>query len=247
MSFSSEPGAAADSARSAMLERMDGDEANRWRQRELVRSGYDAISLYYRDDQGRANPSSPECTHNYRAWLEELALLLPPQAGVLDLGCGAGVPASRLMVNQGCRVTGLDVSAVQIERARSLVPEATFVHADMATWDCQPASFEAIVTLYALIHLPLPDQQHLIPRLKRWLTPAGYMLAIVGHEHWTGVEDYFGTPMFWDHADIATYLDWLKQAGFSPLWHRFIPEGAGGHTLVLCRTNSQGEPVTPTS
>jgi cyclopropane fatty-acyl-phospholipid synthase-like methyltransferase len=218
---------------------MDRDEVNRWRQRELVRSGYDAISLHYRDDRGRANPSSPESTHKYSAWLEELAVLLPPRARVLDLGCGAGVPASRFMVNLGYRVTGLDISAVQIERARSLVPEATFVHADMVTWGCQPASFEAIVTLYALIHVPLPDQQHLILRLHRWLTPGGYLLAIVGHEQWTGVEDYFGSPMFWDHADIATYLDWLEEAGFCPLWHRLIPEGAGGHALVLCRTDCQ--------
>jgi hypothetical protein len=118
-----------------------------------------------------------------------------------------------------------------------LVPEATFLQADMATWDCPPGSFEAVVALYALIHLPLPDQHRLIPRLKRWLTPGGSLLAIVGCDRWTGVEDYYGVPMFWDHADKVTYLDWLDDAGLRPRWHRFIPEGAGGHTLVLARAN----------
>jgi len=41
--------------------------------------------------------------------------------------------------------------------------------------------------------------------------------------------------MFWDHADTQTYLTWLEQAGLLPQWHRFIPEGNSGHTLVLAR------------
>ena len=75
----------------------------------------------------------------------------------------------------------------------------------------------------------------MFPRLSRWLRPAGYLLAIVGHEQWTGVEDYLGAPMFWDHADAATYLDWLAADGFRILWHRYIPEGTSGHTLLLAQ------------
>jgi cyclopropane fatty-acyl-phospholipid synthase-like methyltransferase len=214
---------------------VDRGEANRRRQRELVRSGYDAISTRYRDDQGCANPTLEESTDNYRMWLHELAILLPAGARVLDLGCGAGVPATRILVDLGFQVTGLDISAVQISRARSLVPEATFVHTDVVSWKCEPESFEAIVSLYTLIHLPLADQQRVIPRLKHWLTPGGYVLAIVGLHRWTGVEEYLGVPMFWDHADTATYLAWLEAAGFHSLWHRLIPEGAGGHTLILAQ------------
>ena len=65
--------------------------------------------------------------------------------------------------------------------------------------------------------------------------PGGYFLATVGAERWTGIEDYFGAPMFWDHADRETYLRWLTDAGLAPIWDRFIPEGSVGHTLVLAR------------
>ena len=41
--------------------------------------------------------------------------------------------------------------------------------------------------------------------------------------------------MFWDHADSATYLVWLKQADLNPLWHRFVREGKSGHVLVLAK------------
>lgn len=213
----------------------DGDDNERSQQRDLVRRGYDAISAAYRDDEGQANAGLEEGTAKYRGWVGELAGVLPPSARVLDLGCGAGVPTSRLLVERGYRVTGLDISSVQIDRARSLVHGATFLQADLATWECAAASFDAIVSLYTLIHVPLEDQRRVIPRLARWLVPGGYLLVIVGHEQWSGVEDYLGAPMFWDHADTATYLRWLEDAGFAPRWHRFIPEGSSGHTLVLAQ------------
>jgi cyclopropane fatty-acyl-phospholipid synthase-like methyltransferase len=209
--------------------------ADRKTLRELVRDGYDRISHAYRSDTGQANAVSAESTAAYAGWLQELSVLLPPQARVLDLGCGAGVPASRDLADRGFRVTGLDVSGVQIQRARELVPAATFVCADMVTWDALPGSLDAVVSLYALIHVPLEDQRALFPRVRRWLSEGGYFLAIVGAERWSGVEEYFGTEMFWDHGDTQTYLTWLEQAGVLPQWHRFIPEGNSGHTLVLAR------------
>jgi hypothetical protein len=90
---------------------------------------------------------------------------------------------------------------------------------------------------YALIHLPLADQQALFPRLRDWLRPGGYLLAIVGAEPWTGTEPYLGAPMFWDVAGTADYLRWLAAARLTPLWHRFIPEGTSGHTLILARAS----------
>ena len=201
----------------------------------MVQAGYDAISVAYRADSGESNPDSPETTATYRSWIEDLIGLLRPGARVLDLGCGAGVPACRDLVAAGFEVTGVDISAVQADRARTLVPEATFVCSDMVAWDCPPAHFDAIISLYALIHVPLEDQRQLIPRVATWLTPGGFLMAIVGAERWTGVEDYMGAPMFWDHADTETYLAWLRDAGVAALWHRYVPEGSSGHTLILAQ------------
>lgn len=211
------------------------DGAARASQRELVRRGYDAISLTYRDDDGGAAQSSAEDVGRYAGWVAELAGLLPAGARVMDLGCGAGIPATRELAAHGLQVMGVDFSAVQLRRARRLVPAASLVQADMTALRLQPASLDAVVSFYALIHVPLADQQALFPRIRSWLRPGGHFLAIVGAERSTRTERYLGADMFWDHAATDAYLRWLHAAGMAPIWHRFIPEGDSGHSLILAR------------
>jgi ubiquinone/menaquinone biosynthesis C-methylase UbiE len=217
---------------------MESDRpAERARRRALVRRGYDAISLAYRSDDGDAAASSAEDVSRYAGWVAELAALLRPGARVVDLGCGAGIPATRELASHGLQVLGVDFSAVQLHRAQRLVPSARFVQADMAALQLRPASTDAVAALYSLIHLPLADQQALFPRIRDWLGPGGYFLAIVGAGQWTGTAPYLGADMFWDHADTATYLRWLRAAGLTPIWNRYIPEGNSGHTLVLAEAS----------
>ena len=95
----------------------DADGAARARQRDLVRRGYDAISRAYRSDDCEPDGSTAEDTSRYAGWVADLARLLPPAAQVLDLGCGAGIPATRELDDHGLRVIGVDFSAVQLRRA----------------------------------------------------------------------------------------------------------------------------------
>jgi SAM-dependent methyltransferase len=213
----------------------DEDVVARARQRELVRRGYDTISHAYRGDDGAPDPSTGEDTRRYLQWAADLAGLLPPGARLVDLGCGAGVPATREFTAHGLAVAGVDFSAVQLARARRLVPAACFLQADIASFHLRPASVDAVTAFYSLIHLPLADQRALLPRIRNWLRPGGYVLAIVGAAWWTGTERYLGADMFWDHADTRAYLQWFHNAQLTPVWDRFIPEGNTGHTLILAR------------
>jgi cyclopropane fatty-acyl-phospholipid synthase-like methyltransferase len=203
--------------------------------KDIVRDGYDRISFTYRDDAGRG-PSTDEYRRpDYEAWLAELMPLLHEGDAVLDLGCGCGVPATALLAEH-YSVTGVDLSPVQIERAHRLVPSATFQCADMSEVDFLPGAFTAVVSFFALIHVPVGEQRALLGRIHRWLKPGGYFLATVGSRAWTGTDqDWHGAPMFWSHADQATYVAWLEDSGFAISWTRFIPEGAGGHTLLLAK------------
>ncbi|QLD27546.1 class I SAM-dependent methyltransferase [Micromonospora carbonacea] len=199
-------------------------------ERGLVERGYDALSYHYRaDDAGDGQ---------YAPWLAALHRRLPGAATVLDLGCGCGVPAARFLAAAGHHVTGVDISAVQVERARRLVPTGTFLRADATRVDLPPGSFDAIICLYALIHLPLPEQPRLIGRIATWLRPGGWLLATVGDSAWTGTgENWLGgpAPMWWSQADASTYRSWLREAGLLATAEEFVPEGTSGHALFWAR------------
>jgi SAM-dependent methyltransferase len=195
-------------------------------ERDLVRRGYDAVSHRYRSDDAEDG--------RYAPWLADLHRRLPPSAAVLDLGCGCGVPVARYLANAGHHVTGVDISDVQIERARRLVPAGVFIRADATRLHLPAGSFDAVVCLYALIHMPLAEQPPLIQRIATWLRPGGWLLATVGHGAWTGTEDnWLGgpAPMWWSHADAATYRSWLEEADLVVSSEDLIPDGSSAHTL----------------
>ena len=48
-----------------------------------------------------------------------------------------------------------NTSPVQLSRARQLVPAASFAQADMTALHLRHGSVDAVVSFYALIHVPL--------------------------------------------------------------------------------------------
>jgi SAM-dependent methyltransferase len=199
-----------------------------------VRDGYNAVSYAYRGDV-----EAEDCVL-YHRWLDELLPLLAPGAPVLDLGCGCGIPVAKRLARTH-QVTGVDISPVQIQRARQLVPKARFLCADMMALTFPSNHFEAIVSFYAIIHVPLDEQPQLFGKMKRWLRPGGSLMITVGHNQWTGIEkdwlDIPGGTMYWSHADAATYKTWLLENRFTIRWTRFVPEDESGHTLILAWNN----------
>jgi SAM-dependent methyltransferase len=217
---------------------VDDREAKR-----LVRDGYDRVSHAYRaDDFGLEGTG-------YARWLEMLSPRLFDGARILDLGCGCGVPVAKALAERH-RVTGVDISPVQIERARRLVPGATFLCEDMTSLALEAASFDAVVALYAIIHVPLAEQADLFARIARWLAPGGWLIATVGHTAWTGTEKDWrgvsGATMYWSHADAATYRGWLAAAQLELVQEADQIDSHGGqHTIVLARSGagSKGLPT----
>lgn len=194
--------------------------------KDLVRRGYDALSLRY--------DLAYSAETKYQPWISELCGRLPAGGTVLDLGCGSGMPVVRDLTAAGYRVTGVDISGEQIRRARESVPQAEFVRADATAVEFGPASFDAVVSLYALIHIPLQEQLPLLEKIAGWLRPGGWFLGTTGHRAWTGVdEDWLGggTPMWWSHADAATNRSWITRAGLTVEREEFVPEGDSGHAL----------------
>ena len=182
----------------------------------LVADGYDACASAF--NAARAAEDG--------GVLAPLLARLPQGARVLDLGCGAGVPIASTLVGRGCHVTGVDISAGQLARAHGRVPAAGFVRADMRTCAFAPRSFDAVVSFYAIFHLPRVEHQALFERIASWLRPGGYLLASVGlHDDADYTEDFFGVEMFWSNYGIARYREMLSACGFTLLADEFLSHG----------------------
>jgi 2-polyprenyl-3-methyl-5-hydroxy-6-metoxy-1,4-benzoquinol methylase len=203
---------------------------------DAVRSGYNALSRHYRGDD--------DTPQEYQHWLADLQGHIPRRSRILDIGCGCGVPVARQLADAGHHVTGVDISDVQIERARQLVPSGTFIRADITATDFPQDSFDAVICLYALIHMPLDDQPRVLLDIARWLRPGGWLLATTGQDAWTGTEDnWLGGPatMWWSHTDAATYRSWIRQAGLEITSQQFVPEGDSGHAVFWARRSASAQ------
>jgi ubiquinone/menaquinone biosynthesis C-methylase UbiE len=199
-------------------------------QRRLVRTGYDTVSAEYLAARSTASADV--------ALLPELIERLSVGDRVLDAGCGAGTPVAANLLALGLQVIGLDFSRVQLRLARTLVPDAAITQADLAALPFHDESFRAVVSYYAIIHVPRRDHHTVYREVLRVLQPEGVALLCLGandlpEDH--DPESWLGTPMYWSHYNAATNLRMLRDVGFQIDWHRLIadPMDEAHHLFVL--------------
>jgi cyclopropane fatty-acyl-phospholipid synthase-like methyltransferase len=191
--------------------------------KEIVARGYDAIALRYAEWAGRVQSPTLE-------WLRDFDARLSDGANVLELGCGRGVPVTREVARRH-RVTGVDISAVQIELARHHVPEASFVQADALELEIAPGSLDGVVALFLFGHVPIHEQRELISRIAAWLREGGLFLATfgAGDEGEDVDEDWLGAPMFFASLGGRSYLPLLQDCGFELLREEVVTQHEPGH------------------
>jgi cyclopropane fatty-acyl-phospholipid synthase-like methyltransferase len=174
-----------------------------------VAAGYDRVAREYARLEG--DQKWPRMR-----WLQEVAARLDDSSRVLDLGCGNGVPATEELARRH-DVLGVDISERQVEWARENVPEATFRVADATELDFEPATFDAIVSLYMLGHVPRSEHTALLQRLHTWIRPGGYLLLSVEEDDPDNLRTWLETPMFFSSYDADTVLTVIQAAGFDVL------------------------------
>jgi cyclopropane fatty-acyl-phospholipid synthase-like methyltransferase len=175
----------------------------------IVAAGYDQVADGYErlEEQGHEWPRLRR--------LRELLADVPEGGRVLDLGCGNGVPALQ-EIGRRHQATGVDVSGVQAERARQNVPAATVLHADMVETDFAEESFDAIVSFYAVEHVPREHHAELFRRFHSWLRPGGRLLFTVeARATHDAVGDWLGTPMFFSQFGPEETIELVREAGFT--------------------------------
>lgn len=202
--------------------------------KETVRMGYERAAESYLADRPQDSPDI--------AALDHLLSRLAPGARVLDAGCGAGLPILR-MLSERHQVTGVDFSEQQLTLAARHVPVAALACMDLTCLGFAAGSFDAVVSYYAIIHIPREEHAGILMGVLRLLRPGGLAFLCLGAEDIAEDrdDDYYGVPMYWSHYDAANNLELLRRAGFEVLWSAVISDSlggeaaTGGHLFVLAR------------
>jgi len=193
---------------------------------EIVRKGYDKIAREYQ--AGRH-------IFDNKKELEEFASLLPRNAKVLDVGCGAAVPFIKFLVERGFNVTGVDFSESQLKLAGKNVPEANLIKQDATRLGLKTNSFDGVTSSYCIIHIAREKHSSLFQSFHRILKPRGVMLISTGSSEWEGTDEYYGTKMFWSHYSPERSLQIIHDAGFQTIWDRFNESGGEKNYWILAR------------
>jgi ubiquinone/menaquinone biosynthesis C-methylase UbiE len=152
----------------------------------------------------------------------------PIERHVLELGSGAGIPVTqKLAAVEHILITANDISSAQIEYAKqNLLPLTSkspvgekfkFIEADMMSLEFPVESFDAVIAMYSLIHLPIEDQSTIISRIAKWLKPGGHFLGNFSTledsgmitEQWLHEKGW----MFWSGMGVQGTVKAIKNVG----------------------------------
>lgn len=132
----------------------------------------EAASFDDEPDHGLADPVTRA------AWRDLLLDVLPPTpARIADLGCGTGT-LTRLLVDEGYAVDGLDFSPEMVSRARVKVPTAEFVVGDAAAPPLERAAYDVVLSRHVL--WAMPDPAAAFGRWVDLLKPDGIAVLVEG-------------------------------------------------------------------
>lgn len=146
--------------------------------RDAVRAEWDAAAATFdlEPDHGLTSPETRA------AWWSVLSPLLSTgNPRVADIGCGTG-SVSLLLAENGCDVTGLDLSPAMVElataKARDADLDIDFRVGDAADPALEAGAFDVVLSRHVVWALPEPETA-----LERWaalLAPGGRLVLVEG-------------------------------------------------------------------
>ena len=129
---------------------------------------FDTLNIAY-EHAYRNNPFKVTC-------VKEAISLLPHSSRILDVGCGTGIPVSRMLSDAGLEVHGFDIAPKMVQLASSRVKGA-FVVSDMLTY--QPkGQFAAVFMIFAHLQMHYPEFHAACYKFAQALQPGG--LFVIG-------------------------------------------------------------------
>jgi SAM-dependent methyltransferase len=186
---------------------------------EVVRAGYDLLGERYHDWSHAGSVRL--------GYVDAVLGRLELGSTVVDLGCGPGDPATRLL-SETHIVLGVDISAGQLAIARRLAPRASFVQADLTRFGLQPNSVDAVVSFYATGHLPRAAHAPFYAEVGRWLRPGGLLVTSAPLIAGDDANEWLGVPMFFGGIGVEATVAAVEAAGLVVESADEVDEPVGG-------------------
>lgn len=106
----------------------------------------------------------------------EWSKTLPRGATVLDLGCGTGVPISKVLIERGFKVYGVDASPTIVAAFRTRFPNIPVDCADVQDSDFFARTFDGVVAWGLFFLLDAEVQRKVIKKIAGVLRSGGRLL-----------------------------------------------------------------------
>lgn len=170
-----------------------------------------------------------------RAW----AGSLPPHATVLDLGCGSGLPLTKVLVDEGLTVYGVDASPTLVAAFRAHLPGVAVACESVEDSTFFHRSFDAVLSWGLWFLLPAATQLDLPRRITTILEPGGRLLFTAPPHANTWVDAMTGEES--RSLGAETYRRTLADVGMSIL-REYEDEGQNHYYDIV-----KGDPGMPSA
>jgi cyclopropane fatty-acyl-phospholipid synthase-like methyltransferase len=95
------------------------------------------------------------------------------------------------------------------------VPEAEIVQGDFFEVDIDNESLDAVVSFYAIFHIPREEHRELFEQINDWLKPNGRILVTVASTEMEDLkESWDGAEIQWSSYEGTKTLEIIEESGF---------------------------------
>ena len=135
---------------------------------------------------------------------------------LLDVGCGPGND-TRVFVDNGLEVTGIDLSERLLKLALKNVPQSSFLLMDMRSPALRDESFDGLWVCSSFIHVPRSDARPTLREFARILKSKGLMFINVMEGEREGIVKtrlYLDKERFFTDYSVIEFRNLIEDEGF---------------------------------
>lgn len=195
---------------------------------------YDAIAEKWHEEAKRSV--------NHRPGLDALLERLSPASRMLDIGCGTGLVADRLL-RAGMEVVGIDISEGMLSIARRECPRGRFLRMDLTDVARLEGHFDAVCAAAVLLHRPRAELVASLMSFGVKLHTGGLLYVAVKEkradrpEEGVLAENHLGETIerffsFYTREEIEKAF---RLAGFETIFSEVVPSGRARWIEVVGR------------